>query len=243
MTRIGNPIEEAIAADPGRARAGFVVWGVAIVFIAGSELAAAFSVAPWPTISATTGHLEDKWAWVALIVVFIVVYAAYCVFPGRDHSNYLTVAPVDNQPLTPGGRRVQASVAKRNFDPDRGHVRVARLGDWYLLAAIVVTGAAIVTAIFSNRTSGEGPFVGAYILYGVIAVAWVILPNVLAYVRAKEVAFPTFVWTLHIVYHRWRFLAVILLAALTILLIHLALYPWPSIIHDLQHHAPSKQSP
>jgi cytochrome bd-type quinol oxidase subunit 2 len=132
------------------------------------------------------------------------------------------------------------ALAGRPYEPGTANSRYRR---WYVPVAIVITCGAILAAIIANRAHGNAPFIGAYILYGTVAVVWVIVPSVVAYLGVKEVGFPTFVWTLHHVYHRWPFRAVILLAALTVLLIHLALYPWPSIVHDLQHYAPSKLSP
>lgn len=235
---VTTPAKQAMgrSSDTSRRNAGYLTWGTAALVIVGTELAAVFDAAWWPTISATTGHLEDKWPGVALIVVFLIVYGAYCVFPRGDHtSGDLTTSAIDGKPLTANGRRVRAGVQERRGEPDQQR--------WYLPVALLVTGAAVVVAVIANRAHGNAPFIGAYILYGTVAVVWVIVPSLLAYFGKAEVGFPTFVWILHYVYHSWKFLAVILLAALTVLLIHLALYPWPSIIHDLQHHAPSTQAP
>jgi hypothetical protein len=235
-TTADNPTVKTSAEDDPQRHAGYLVWGVAALVIAGTELAAVFDAAWWPTISATTGHLEDKWPALALIVVFLIVYGAYCVFPRGEHTPVdLTKSALDGKDLTANGRRVQATIQTRKGEPN--------VQTWYVPTAIAITCGAVLTAILANHAHGNAPFIGAYILYGMVAIVWVIVPSILAYLGAKEVGFPTFVWTLHHLYHRWPFLAVVLLAALTVLLIHLALYPWPSIIHDLQHHAPSKQSP
>lgn len=222
---------------------GLTIWGTGALLVAGTELAAVFHGAPWPTISATTGHLEDRWPPIALLVVFLIVYAAYCVAPRPSDADALNISAVDKRRHTPGGRRPKNPLATpESQKPGDGEFARA-VGYCYVSVALLATAGAITTATIAQGDQGEAPFVGAYILYGVIAIMWIVVPSLLAYFWSKDVPFPTFVWTLHVLYRHRRFLAIILLAALTILLIHLALYPWPSIIHDLQHSRPTKQSP
>jgi hypothetical protein len=62
-------------------RWGYVVWGIVGAFIAIPEILAALSKTlnngiPWPTISATIGHLESRWDLVAVGVVALIVIVA-----------------------------------------------------------------------------------------------------------------------------------------------------------------------
>ncbi len=73
-----------------------------------------------------------------------------------------------------------------------------------------------------------------YVLYGLIALVWIIVPSGLAFWFAKDVAFPTVFRTIDYLERRLHFVAVLLLVGFVILLIHLALYPWPNIFHQVQ---------
>ena len=75
-------------------------------------------------------------------------------------------------------------------------------------------------------TSGDFWVLG-YVIYGLIAIFLVIVPSVLAYWFAWEVPWPTLLATITSLERRWRPAAAVVLAGLVILLIHLALPPWP----------------
>jgi hypothetical protein len=88
------------------------------------------------------------------------------------------------------------------------------------LAAIAI-GSAIAAV-----TSGDFWVLG-YVSYGLIAIFLVIIPSVLTYWLAREVPWPTLLATITNLERRWRPAAAVVLAGLVILLIHLALPPWP----------------
>ena len=50
-------------------RIGYVVWGLVTLFIAIPELLAAFWHTPWPTLSETIGHLEQRHHWLRVPVL------------------------------------------------------------------------------------------------------------------------------------------------------------------------------
>lgn len=62
--------------DTTREALGYAVWGLMALVIAVFELWAVVGAPPWPTISATVGHLEAKWGLVALVVVALIVVVA-----------------------------------------------------------------------------------------------------------------------------------------------------------------------
>ena len=67
-----------------------------------------------------------------------------------------------------------------------------------------------------------------YVLYSLIAIVWVVVPNVAAYRFKRDVPFTTLFFTVRCLSRRLQFVAAVIAALLVILLIHLALYPWPS---------------
>jgi Na+/proline symporter len=190
-------------------RIGYVVWGSVALVVAIPEIwALAVNDAPWPTISGTTGHLEDLWHPTAVFVVaLIVVAAALAVGYGRPGERTPTNAPA---------------------------------GQWwpflYLGSAVVFTvGAGFLASSLVNGR--EGRFVLGYVIYGTIGFFFLFLPAVFGW--AFVVPFPSLFTTLRDLERRVPLIALLVLAGLVILLIHLALYPWP----DVTHHNPRPGSP
>ena len=82
---------------------GYAVWGAMGIVIAVPELWAAIGgkTVEWPTISGTVGYLEYWHVWVSIIVVGILVWAAF------DAMQYMASKPVAvtaQAYRTPGGR-------------------------------------------------------------------------------------------------------------------------------------------
>jgi hypothetical protein len=86
-------------------------------------------------------------------------------------------------------------------------------------------------------------------MYGLIALFWMVIPAAYAYFGGKDVPFPTLFATIQALEQRVRVVAIVFAAGITVLMIHLALYPWPAVIPDLQdlhasyaqqHHAVKK---
>jgi hypothetical protein len=90
------------------------------------------------------------------------------------------------------------------------------------LALGVIALGSIVAAV-----AGGDYWVLGYVIYGLIAVFLVLIPNVLAYWFARDVPWPTLLAAITNLERRWRPAAVVVLAGLVILLLHLALPPWP----------------
>jgi hypothetical protein len=66
-------------------------------------------------------------------------------------------------------------------------------------------------------------------MYGLIAIFLVIIPNALAFWFAKEVPFPTLYRTVADLERRWRPAAMVIVAGLVVLMLHLVFFPWPDI--------------
>ena len=190
-------------------RIGYVVWSAVALVVAIPEITAlADADAPWPTISGTTGHLEDLWHPTAVIVVaVIVVAAALAAGYGR---------PTQRTPTSAPGGALWPFV--------------------YLGSAVVFTvGAGFLASGVVNGS--EGRFVLGYVIYGLIGFFFFVLPAVFGW--AFVVPFPSLIATLRDLERRVPLVALVVLAGLVILLIHLALYPWP----DVTHHNPKPESP
>ncbi|WP_155981807.1 hypothetical protein [Nocardia sp. BMG111209] len=193
---------------------GYLMWGLAGSVILVPELIAVFRVADLPTISATVGHLETQHSWVRLVVVFVIVVLAYYAVP-QLITNPERAGVVGGRQVTANGR----------MTPDPGVVRYQGMGG-YLVAAIATLVVGVGFAVGARQTH-PGTYVGAYVLYGAIAVMWVVVPSLLAAFRAREVPFPTLFRTIGYLERRAHPLAAVLLALLVLLLLHLAFYPWP----------------
>jgi hypothetical protein len=97
---------------------------------------------------------------------------------------------------------------------------------YFSVAAAVIAISLIVSEVLSESEWGR-----AYVIYGSIAMFWVAIPSVLAYWFSKDVPFPTLFSTVADLERRLHFVALALLGLLVVLLLHLALYPWPDIFH------------
>lgn len=109
-------------------------------------------------------------------------------------------------------------------------------GEWwpylYLGAAAVLT---VGGGLVASQTAGR--YVLGYVIYGLIGVFFVVLPAVLGWLFV--VPFPSLIESLRDLERRVPLVALLVLAGLVILLIHLALYPWP----DVSYHHPQPSSP
>ncbi|MGW2661001.1 hypothetical protein ACWCW7_08555 [Nocardia tengchongensis] len=209
---------EAVATAAGRSVEfwGYCMWGLAALAIAVSELASVFGLAGWPTISNTVGHLETQHSFVRLIVVSVIVLLAYYAVPQLTATPEPVVRQVAGRTITVNGRVTKTDSV------------ITLLGAGYLTAAFATYAFGVLFAI-TDRGMNPHSYLGAYVLYGLIALMWVILPSVLAMVFSRDVPFPTLFRTIGYLERRAHPVAAILLAGLVVLLIHLAFYPWPRV--------------
>lgn len=216
--------------DVSRSEAsGYAVWSAMGVVIAVPELLAAAGGNNflWPTISTTVGHLQHRWPVLTLIPVALIVMAGYSVLRIRLGD---TAVQADLQAIgrSPQGRLIKQDV---QFDqlgrggippapPERGEFR--RVLRYFAFATAVVVAGGLVAA------PSDSPFVVGYVLYSLIALFWVVIPNLAAYFFRKDFPFTTLVFTVRALGRRLQFAAAFVAALLVILLLHLAFYPWPS---------------
>ena len=175
-----------------------------------------------PSLSDTVAHLDALWPPTAVIVVAVIVIVAfYFVRVPVSQAGSLVL---DSGGLGRGtgagvGRTYNGRLSKTPADISPVPALV-----YIPLALAAVTIGSIIAAV----TSGDYWVLG-YVIYGLIAIFLVIIPNVLAYWFAREVPWPTLLATITSLERRWRPAAVVVLAGLVILLLHLALPPWPDL--------------
>jgi hypothetical protein len=215
---------------------GYAVWGAMGVVIAVPELWAAIGgkTVEWPTISGTVGYLEYWHVWVSIIVVGVLVWAA---FNAVQYEASKRVAAPDQAYRTPGGR---VSRREPNDQPVNAII--------YFAGAIVII---VGLSLWAYLDRPDDKYRLGEVMYGLIALFWMVIPASYAYFGGKDVPFPTLFATIQALEQRARVVAIVFAAGIAVLLIHLALYPWPAVIPDLQdlhasnaphHHAVKKLS-
>jgi hypothetical protein len=211
---------------------GYGVWGAMGLVIAIPELWAAFEgeTSTWPTISTTIGHLESKWPVVALAPVALIAGFGYELL--RFRPSVLTVQ-ADLQGL---GRTPEGRLAKVDFDTaelatmrdqqmiERGRREVSARA--YFAGVTILIVLAWVFAVTLNER-----YLVGYVLYSLIGVFWVVVPNALAYWWRRDVPFTTLFFTVRQLDGRLHFVSALVVALLAILMLHLAFHPWPSLGH------------
>ena len=220
---------------------GYAVWGAMAIVIAVPELWAAIGgkAVEWPTISGTVGYLEYWHVWVSIIVVGVLVWAAFNAVQYEASKRDVVPTPQAGSPQayrTPGGR-----VSRREPSDDPVNAIV------YFAAAILVVAG---LSLWSYLDRPHDKYRLGEVMYGLIALFWMVIPASYAYIGGKDVPFPTLFATIQALEQRVRVVAIVFAAGIAVLLIHLALYPWPAVIPDLQdlhasyaqhHHAVKKQ--
>ena len=200
---------------------GYAVWGAMTVVIAVPELWAAIGgeAVEWPTISGTVGYLEYWHVWVSIIVIGVLVWAAFHAVQ-YEASKKVAEAPSGQAYRTPGGR-----VSRRAPSAQPVNAII-----YFAVAIVVVVG----MSLWSYLDRPHDKYRLGEVMYGLIGLFWMVLPAAYAYFGGKDVPFPTLFATIQALEQRLRLVAIVFAAGITVLLIHLALYPWPAVIPDLQ---------
>lgn len=228
-----------------RRRWGYWLWGVGAAVILVPELIAAFGAGwlPFTTISKMTGHLERRHSVFELVVIALLVWVVYSTVRVPPHSRSGKRRGEADSPhvRTAGGRltvRDQEPKPTRDFDDEQAPLLFA-------IAALVALAGIAVASFASAKwwDDGKPHYHTGYVLYGLIGVLWIVVPSVLAVALAKDVPFPTFYRTVAniedwLASRTWRnslgptlawLVSYLILMGLVILLLHLTLYPFPSI--------------
>jgi hypothetical protein len=186
-----------------RERQGYIVWVPTAIAIAATEIAGAVDPdnIPWPTISHTVGHLEDRWHILALVVVALIALVVYFGVAYHDRL----AAPVEG-----------AVVAEEGF--------------WgFALAYDVAVVAVAIAAGAIAGAAGAAKIELGYLIYGIFSFFGIIIPTVHALMTGGE---PTLFSTVRALNNRIPWFRTLLGVGMVILVLHLALYPWPDVTHE-----------
>jgi hypothetical protein len=195
---------------------GYGVWLFVGLVFGVPESWAGITSPPWPALSDTIGHLEERWHPVRVIVVALIVFAAYhAVRYPLDHTGEIAA---------PEGTPTRCRPSCGRFARG-GAAGVVPVLVYFPVAVGVVASGAVLAAI-----AGSGMFVLGYVIYGLIAIFLVLIPNALAFWFAAEVPFPTLYRTVANLQRRWRPAAMVIVAGLVVLAFHLVFFPWPDIV-------------
>jgi hypothetical protein len=197
-------LARSLHAPDSQTAQGYLFWGVVVGLILLVEALAAFAHVDWPTISSTVGHLENRWTWIAAVVVGIIGAGAF-----------LALAVPAERKTSLGYTRVWS-----------GDLRDVR----FYTAAVPI--AATLVALVVARIFTHDKFVLGYWIYGTLAVTGLVIPSLLVFLKL-QVQFPTLFETVRRIegkVHYW--VATAIAAGLAVLTIHLALYPWPDITKE-----------
>jgi hypothetical protein len=245
---------------------GYAVWSGVGLTIAIPEIWAAFGDPRWPTISGTVGYLETLWDGSAVIVVAVIVviagnavrfYGAAMVAARVEQvlSSELGAATAAPAVTEPHANSPDAVAAAARVEQADGLVLGVTAGGWVTsaphreptrereLSALLYFPIAlglVVTGCVLASTLTDDEWVLGYVIYGLIGVMFLIVPSLLGYFgRTPNAPFASLLATILDLQGRLHFVTLVLLAGLVVLLIHLALYPWPDIFRP----EPSPNSP
>lgn len=128
----------------------------------------------------------------------------------------------------PSGRLTKRSPGAVSDAPDRwGYV--------YLVCAfLAVLVPSVLFGTLTQDSSDRAKWILGYVIYGLIAAFWVAIPSAWAYWGKSDAPFTTLFVTLANLERKSHIVLLVVLAGLAILLVHLALYPWPDIADILQ---------
>ena len=198
---------------------GYRFWGPVIGAIALTELLGALADwldqrtildVKWPTLSSTVGHLETQSPILAVLVVGTIAAVAFeaATSPQRRRVN---------------GRPVYHRVRRQ---------QPTRFYDWWVVVAVVAIGGVLSVAVFHLDKYEVG-----YTIYGLFFVFGIVIPGALAYFGGMFVSFPGLIYTVRKLERRLHWVATAVVAGLAILLVHLALYPWPDLVRESTSYA------
>ena len=193
---------------------GYGVWLFVGLVFGVPESLAGITNPPWPALSDTVGHLEALWHPVAVVVAALIVLIVFHAvrYPPGQAGEFAARGGEPKRARTPCGRFARSGTS------------AVSVFAYFPLAVGVVAGGSVIAAITSSDM-----FVLGYVIYGLIAIFLVIIPNALAFWFAKEVPFPTLYRTVADLERRWRPAAMVIVPGLVVLMFHLVFFPWPDI--------------
>ena len=215
--------EERWRSFPRSVRRGFFVWGAVALVIAMPEIWGSFGNPWFYSISRTTAHLEDLWSGVrALVVALIAVAAVHAVLYRPDMAE----VPQQRAKSLLRGRSIRRTrygrlTIKESYSED--------FTDKITVPYLLTSAAVVAVAGWLAGVPQGGQYWRGYVIYGLMAVFFVIIPNAVAYVGGRDFPFTTLFATVQSLERTRNIVTMIIIAGLAVLTFHLALYPWPDI--------------
>jgi hypothetical protein len=212
-SRLGRWITKTFGEAEAPELHGYAYWGPVALLITVTELLGVFAkrlsnAIPWPTISSTVGYIEDiRGAWAVAVVLLIAVAAFYAVSYSGEAK------PTGTQP-------------------------VLRLGFFQLRygwpLVILMTGITGLLVWLWRRSEPEDVrrFHLGYAIYGAFALFGIAIPMFLLWRDSNRVVFPSLFYTFRQLRTRLPWVATAVVAGLAVLILHLALYPWPNLARE-----------
>lgn len=208
---------------------GYAVWLVAGGSFAVPELWAALdSNLGFPTLSGTVGHLERRYEAFALPVVIIIVYA---VLNSVRIGLPMIAAPSPGVVEIKPGRHLDVAEGRVTSTATSAALKWWPFGVLYSLftAIVLAAGFVIPWGIHDWHASDAEKQLGGEIGYGLMGIMFFVIPAIFARFN-RLVPFPGLFATMLKLEARSSWVAVIVAGSMTFLMLHLAFYPYPSII-------------
>ena len=220
---------------------GYLVWVLAGAVFAVPEIwASADSDLPFPTLSGTVGHLERRWEVVSLVV--IVVIANALLHGVRIGAAILSRC--DQEDEADGTATFHLS-GRRHVAITQGRVTLTSaptvLSTWVMYGVVTLSAVALgfVIPLWVHgwtASDAEKQLAGEF-GYGAMGIMFFAIPTLLSW-RGVLVPFPSLFQTVLNLERRVPPFAVAVAGCMTFLMLHLVLYPYPSIIpwfQNLEH--------
>jgi uncharacterized membrane protein len=103
---------------------------------------------------------------------------------------------------------------------------------WPLVYLITLLTALAVRWVISDDKIHLG-----YAIYGAFAIVGILIPLALVWRKSNRVVFPNVFFTFRKLRERFRWVALTVIALLAVLVLHLALYPWPNLAREPAEYA------
>ena len=209
-------------------RRGYWFWGPVVAAILVTEAVGALSgwledrldfTIAWPTISQTVGHLQELWSGAAVIVVAVIAaFAFHALLVQRTADG----TAIDGERRTDQGRVIPEGDPKPQ--------PLGFYGWWFAVVPAIIAG-----LVAWALTDDE--YVWGYAVYGTFALFGLIIPSLLFRFAHRDVRIPSLVYTFGYLRSSRPWIAIVVVASFAILLLHLALYPWPDVTQEPKQHA------
>jgi hypothetical protein len=218
LTRLRAKWREELTDEQRRALKYWLPIAVAIgaVELLGALSGAFRNAIPWPTISSTIGHLEEGASWVGVVVVAAIAMAAYQATRGEPQERGGGEDGVDEAPIEKFERQTPVIPFHHGWP-----------------SVLLATGLVALVVHFVN----DAKYALGYAIYGSFLVLGILIPIAFLRRTGKTTGFPSLLVGLKGLSKFVPGTYMLVIAGLAILVLHLALYPWPDLTRESASYA------